>query len=158
MMTHGRSLDRRAVLLTGSLAVGAALTGCVVEQPASSPAAPPPASTGSGNGQQPEPTERPQGGGVKPLAVVNDIAPQGGVVVKDEKVVVTRDAEGTPHAFSAVCTHRGCLVASVEQGTINCPCHGSKFDIATGAPVGGPAKSPLAPVSVELRDGSIFRA
>ncbi|MEV6282775.1 Rieske (2Fe-2S) protein [Kribbella sp. NPDC051770] len=155
--TPGRSLHRRSVLLTGSLAVGAALTGCVVEQPASAPAAPAEPAPIGGD-PQPAPTDQPPGNGPKPLASVDDIAPRGGLIVKDEKVVVTRDAEGTPRAFSAVCTHRGCLVASVEQGTINCPCHGSKFDVATGAPVGGPAKNPLAPVAVELRGGSIFRA
>jgi nitrite reductase/ring-hydroxylating ferredoxin subunit len=35
------------------------------------------------------------------------------------------------------CTHQGYIVASVSGGTINCPCHGSKFSIANGSVVNG---------------------
>jgi Rieske Fe-S protein len=74
----------------------------------------------------------------------------GGVVLDNAKLVVTRDADGQVHGFSAVCTHQGCLVASFSGGTINCPCHGSKFDAGTGAPVAGPANRPLAPIALEV--------
>ncbi|WP_432947723.1 Rieske (2Fe-2S) protein [Kribbella sp. CA-253562] len=80
------------------------------------------------------------------------------MVLNDQKMVLTRDAGGETHAFSAVCTHQGCLVSSVADGTINCKCHGSKFDITSGDPVGGPAKKPLPAVAVEVRDGAIFQA
>ena len=40
---------------------------------------------------------------------------------------------GTFMAFTAVCTHQGCIVGEVKDGTINCPCHGSKFKVADGS-------------------------
>ena len=92
------------------------------------------------------------------LVAVADVTAGGGTVVKDAKVVVTKDQSGQVRAFSAICTHQGCTVASVSGGTINCPCHGSKFDAATGQPVAGPAKSPLPTVAVAVRDGSVVRA
>lgn len=67
----------------------------------------------------------------------------GGVVVADAAVVVTQPAAGTFKAFSAICTHQGCPVTKVENGKILCPCHGSEFDITSGAPTAGPARQPL---------------
>jgi len=92
------------------------------------------------------------------LVAVADVPAGGGTVLKDAKVVVTKDESGQVKAFSAICTHQGCTVASVSGGTINCPCHGSRFDAATGRPVAGPAKSPLPTVAVAVRDGSVVRA
>jgi Rieske Fe-S protein len=68
--------------------------------------------------------------------------------------VLTR--EDKVRGFSAICTHQGCTVASVSGGTINCACHGSKFDAKTGEVVNGPAQLPLEPVDVEERDGAVF--
>ncbi|MEU4394054.1 Rieske (2Fe-2S) protein [Kribbella sp. NPDC023855] len=92
------------------------------------------------------------------LTSAKDVPAGGGVILKDQKIVVTRDDSGAPHAFSAVCTHQGCLVTAVGEGTIDCKCHGSKFDLASGEPVGGPAKKPLPPVAVVERDGGLFQA
>ncbi|MGZ4599559.1 MAG: Rieske (2Fe-2S) protein [Oryzihumus sp.] len=74
----------------------------------------------------------------------------GGKVLADAKVVITQPASGEFKAFSAVCTHQGCIVADVSGGTINCGCHGSQYDIATGAVKRGPATAPLAPKSVKV--------
>ena len=57
-----------------------------------------------------------------------------------------------------MCTHQGCIVDSVSGGTINCPCHGSKFSIANGSVVNGPATSPLAPIGIEVQGTSIVQA
>jgi Rieske Fe-S protein len=89
---------------------------------------------------------------------VADIPAGGGVVLKEQKVVLCKDARGKVSAFSAICTHQGCVVTDVADGTINCPCHGSKFDAASGERVEGPAKKPLPPVTVQQRDGAIFQA
>ena len=62
----------------------------------------------------------------------------GGKIFADQKVVVTQPTSGEFKAFSAVCTHQSCVVADVSGGTINCACHGSKFDITTGAVKNGP--------------------
>ena len=56
------------------------------------------------------------------------------------------------------CTHQGYIVTSVSGGTINCPCHGSKFSITNGSVVTGPAASALAPVSIKVQGTSIVQA
>ena len=65
---------------------------------------------------------------------------------------------GSFQAFTAVCTHQGCTVSAVSGGTINCPCHGSKFSVANGSVVAGPAPAPLAAVSIKVQGTSIVRA
>lgn len=80
----------------------------------------------------------------------------GGVVLGGPHVVVTRDAGGAVHGFSATCTHQGCTVASVRNGVIECPCHGSRFDAATGHVVRGPAQAPLAPVELTVDAGVVY--
>jgi Rieske Fe-S protein len=92
------------------------------------------------------------------LAKVADIPAGGGVILKEQSVVLTKDASGKVCAFSAICTHQGCVVTDVGDGTINCPCHGSKFDATTGERVAGPAKAPLPAVAFKQRDGAIFQA
>ena len=67
----------------------------------------------------------------------------GGTIFADQKVVVTQPTSGDFKAFSAVCTHQNCVVSGVADGTINCACHGSKYDITTGAVKQGPATKPL---------------
>ena len=92
------------------------------------------------------------------LARTADIPVGGGKILTDKKIVITEPQSGTFKAFTAVCTHQGCIVDTVSGGTINCPCHGSKFSIANGSVVNGPAPSPLAPVSIEVQGTSIVQA
>lgn len=111
-------------------------------QPASGhPASPQPAS-----GQPPS------------LALTSDVPVGGGKILADKKIVITQPRAGSFEAFTAVCTHQGCTVSSVSGGTINCPCHGSKFSIANGSVMHGPAASPLAPVSIKVQGTSIVQA
>lgn len=84
--------------------------------------------------------------GVGTTVAKADVPVGGGKIVG--KSVVTQPTAGQFKAFSAVCTHEGCLVSSVENSQILCFCHHSAFDAATGAPVSGPARSPLPPKSV----------
>ena len=58
-------------------------------------------------------------------------------------------------AWSAVCTHQGCLVTEVRDGVIVCPCHASEFDAASGAVLAGPARRPLPEVAVEVRGDDV---
>lgn len=96
------------------------------------------------------------GAGSRRLAAVADVPKGGGVVLGAAEIVLTRSATGDVHAFSAICTHQGCPVNRVAAGTIDCPCHGSRFDAATGAVVSGPAPSPLPVVAITVRAGGIY--
>lgn len=80
----------------------------------------------------------------------------GGVILAAHLVVVTQPSAGEFKAFSAICTHQQCPVTQVSQGEIICPCHGSRFDITTGAPTPeSPAKLPLGPKPVTLAGDTV---
>ena len=68
-----------------------------------------------------------------------------------EPAVIVRDAQGL-YAMTITCTHQGCDVRTSGSGdtaTLDCPCHGSRFD-RNGAVIRGPAEAPLAHFAVEL--------
>ena len=90
------------------------------------------------------------------LGMASAVPVGGGMVYTDAKVVVTQPTKGEYKAFSAVCTHVGCLCNQVANGTINCPCHGSKFKITDGSVVAGPAPAPLAAKTVTVSGGKIL--
>jgi Rieske Fe-S protein len=90
------------------------------------------------------------------LGMASAVPVGGGMVYTDAKVVVTQPSKGEYKAFSAVCTHVGCLCNQVANGTINCPCHGSKFKITDGSVVAGPAPAPLAAKTVTVSGGKIL--
>ncbi|CNG73055.1 Rieske Fe-S protein [Mycobacterium tuberculosis] len=92
------------------------------------------------------------------LASADEIPVGGGTVFEDAEVVVCQPERGRFTAFSAACTHRGCSVGSVSGGTINCPCHGSKFKISDGSVVHPPADRPLDKKDVTVQDGKIMLA
>lgn len=92
------------------------------------------------------------------LASAADVPVGGCFVVSGAKVVVTQPTEGDFKAFTAVCTHQGCLVESSTEGDIPCPCHSSKFALEDGSPISGPASAPLAAVDITVDGDSITRA
>lgn len=68
----------------------------------------------------------------------------------------SNDGSVDVRAFSAICTHEGCVVGwNAEQQRIRCPCHGGVFDV-NGRVVEGPPPAPLYPFDVEVRDGKIL--
>ena len=89
------------------------------------------------------------------LGSAREIPVGGGRIFDTERVVVTQPARGRYLAFSAVCTHVGCLLNVVADGTIDCPCHGSKFSITTGAVVTGPAPRPLPKKRITVVHGTV---
>ncbi|MEV0533452.1 Rieske (2Fe-2S) protein [Kitasatospora sp. NPDC050463] len=79
----------------------------------------------------------------------------GGTVYRDQKIVVTQPTAGEYKAFSAKCTHAGCIVDQVKNQKIQCPCHGSMFAIGDGAVLDGPAPTPLPAYSVAVEGGNL---
>ena len=92
------------------------------------------------------------------IALVSKVPVGGGLILKKQGVVLTQPKKGKIKAFSTTCTHAGCAVTKVADGTINCPCHGSKFDISDGSPVDGPAPSPLEAVDVTVKAKKVYLA
>jgi nitrite reductase/ring-hydroxylating ferredoxin subunit len=126
MPTPAPQLGRRAVVVgAAALGSGLAVAGCA------GAAAPPEPVTG-------------------PIAPTSDVPVGGATIFAVLGVVVTQATAGDFAAFSAVCPHQGCNVASVEGAEIICPCHGSHFGL-DGAVLSGPALEGLAsrPVTVE---------
>ncbi len=93
-----------------------------------------------------------------PLVATSDVPVGGGVVVKDAEVVVTQPSDGDFKCFTAICTHEGCVVGSVEDGQIKCPCHGSAFSVEDGSVIQGPAEDPLDEIQVAVDGGQVTRA
>jgi Rieske Fe-S protein len=136
---HASEMARRALMAgAGVLAASAALVACGgAASRSGSPLTPAGSPTGPSAGE-------PAGTAGGRLANTSDIPVGGGTVIAGKKVVVTQPVPGTFAAFSAICTHQGCTVNKVANGTIDCPCHGSKFAVADGSVVHGPASRPLA--------------
>lgn len=89
------------------------------------------------------------------FATTADIEVGGGSIFADEEVVVTQPTEGEFKGFTSICSHQGCPVTDVSDGTINCDCHGSKYDIATGEVVEGPATFGLAEEAITVTGDQI---
>jgi Rieske Fe-S protein len=85
----------------------------------------------------------------------SEIPVGGGKIFSSDKVVVTQPTAGDFKAFTAVCTHQGCILANVSDGTINCTCHFSKFSIEDGSVVNGPATKALAEKTVTVSGSSL---
>jgi nitrite reductase/ring-hydroxylating ferredoxin subunit len=94
--------------------------------------------------------------GAKALAATSEIPVGSGMIFPGSQVVVTQPTAGEFKAFSAVCTHMGCIVNQISDGTIDCPCHGSQYSITTGDVVTGPAPRPLPAKQIKVSGGSVF--
>ena len=75
----------------------------------------------------------------------------------DETKVSVAAAGGRLYAFDDACTHMGCSLGEgkLEDTTVTCPCHGSQFDVTSGAVVRGPAQRPVRSRSVEVEGNEL---
>jgi Rieske Fe-S protein len=152
--------SRRALLAGVGAACAAALAGCARYDTSKAGVADgaPALSSGPTASSSAGPASPAGSNGAPVLASTADIPVGGGKILADKKIVITQPRAGSFDAFTAVCTHQGCIVGTVSGGTINCPCHGSKFNIANGSVVNGPATSALAPVKIQVEGNSIVAA
>jgi Rieske Fe-S protein len=134
----GPTIDRRLLLQATTVAAAAGLVAACGSTDQSAPAS--------------------QGSAGTALVAVADVPVGGGVVIAEPPVVVTQPSEGDLKAFTAICTHQGCLVSEVVDQEIVCRCHGSTFSIVDGAVIQGPADVGLTPEAISIRDGSVTLA
>jgi len=145
----------RGIAVAGAVGLGGAvLAGCGSDGDGARNTTTGPA---NGNGSSADGGEGGGGGTGAALASTADIPEGGGTIFADEKVVVTQPTAGEFLGFSAVCTHQACTLATVEGGTINCPCHGSRFSIEDGSVQNGPATRPLPKVNVKVEADQVVR-
>jgi Rieske Fe-S protein len=90
-----------------------------------------------------------------PLTSAADVPVAGGLIFPEQQVVVTQPTEGEFKCFTAVCTHQGCIVSSVQAGGIRCECHGSVFSIEDGSAVNPPATVGLDEVEITVEGDEI---
>ncbi len=148
---------RQALVSTGiSLAAGT-IAGCATYGKPPAAPAPAPAAEPAAPAPAPGPAAAPEGAAVSAQAIARtaDVPVGSGVIVDD--VVITQPAQGTFNGFSAICTHAGCTVAEVVGASINCPCHGSSFNL-DGTVAKGPAERPLDAKGIVVQGDSIALA
>ncbi|HEX2176715.1 MAG TPA: Rieske (2Fe-2S) protein [Nocardioidaceae bacterium] len=148
-------LDRRTMLrgvaVTGALGASASLlSACGGDSGGEETGSASASDSGSGSGSGSQAAS-------KELASTSEVPVGGGMVFKEQKVVVTQPTKGDFQAFSATCTHQGCTVGDVTGGTINCPCHGSKFNL-DGTVANGPAAKPLPKENIRVQGNNIVLA
>jgi nitrite reductase/ring-hydroxylating ferredoxin subunit len=146
MEPHDRPTDtlpisRRTVIMNAGLAAAAlaGLSSCT--NYGTGPISEPSAAATSG---------APTGGAGNGLtATAADIPVGSGKIFPDAETVITQPKAGDFKAFSSICTHQACPVATVTD-TINCDCHGSKYSITDGSVINPPAPQPLPPKTIRV--------
>ncbi|MFI8100017.1 Rieske (2Fe-2S) protein [Streptomyces sp. NPDC086023] len=131
-----RTVLKGAAALAGAAAAGISLAAC---------------STEAGSTVDAEkPSEPLDLGGAEAVPV------GGAKLFREQRLLVSQPSAGQYRAFSAKCTHAGCILDKIENGEGNCPCHMSRFDVATGKVLSGPAPSPLPEIPVKVEGGKII--
>ena len=154
----------RAAGLLGLTGAGAAALSACAEASGGSPSAAPTASETSAP-TTPSPTadtisptpsastaEAPKG----PSVATSKVPVGGGVILEDADYVITQPSKGQYKAFSKICTHQGCPVASVSDGVIHCNCHGSEYSIKDGSVTNPPAPKPLAEAKASVFEDKVY--
>jgi 3-phenylpropionate/trans-cinnamate dioxygenase ferredoxin subunit len=81
------------------------------------------------------------------------------VVVDDLPIAIVR-SQGRLYAIEDVCSHENVALSEgdVEDGTIECWLHGSRFDLASGRAIGPPATQPVPVYPVKVEDDDVYVA
>jgi len=94
------------------------------------------------------------------VCAVDEIAPGTAVSadIEGTEVAVVHAGDGNVYAIRDECSHASVALSEgeIEDCTLECWLHGSRFDLRTGDPTGLPATEPVPVYPVEIRDGFIF--
>ena len=155
-------MERRAVLTSGAVIAGAGiaavtLAACGDNSGSAAASASAPAPEGSASAA----SAGSASSGAK-IAMASDV-PVGSIFAFEDPqggpAFLLQPAAGTFLAYSGICTHNGCTVGYDEAAAeFACPCHGARFEVATGEPVQGPAQQPLAKIAVVESGGTVSYA
>ncbi|MEU8529744.1 MULTISPECIES: Rieske (2Fe-2S) protein [Streptomyces] len=134
----GQTPARRTVLKGAALAgtAGLGVAACSTESKL-------------GHAQTPTPTAPVE------LGAPEEVPVGGAKLYREQRLLVHCPAKGRYKAFSAQCTHAGCVLDKIEDNEGNCPCHGSRFDVTDGKALKGPATNPLPAVPVRVVGGKL---
>ena len=74
-----------------------------------------------------------------------------------ETKIAVANVGGTFYAFGDTCTHLQCSLSEgdLKETTVTCRCHGSEFDVTSGAVLQGPAHEPVETYETRVEDGSL---
>ncbi|MGI9135472.1 MAG: Rieske (2Fe-2S) protein [Candidatus Nanopelagicales bacterium] len=155
-------MERRAVLTSGAVIAGAGIAAVTLAacsgnsasgDEAASAAAPAGSAPAASSGSASSGAQIAQAADVPVGSVFAFQDPQGG------PAFLLQPAAGTYLAYSGICTHNGCTVGYDEAAAeFACPCHGARFEVATGEPVQGPAQKPLTKIAVVESGGVVSYA
>jgi cytochrome b6-f complex iron-sulfur subunit len=98
-------------------------------------------------------------GGPTEVGAVNDYPLNSGTIasVNGKPVIIVNTKTGGLKAFSAICTHLGCIVGWAQRKSIiACPCHEGLFNPTNGAVISGPPPAPLTQYELVVKDGKVF--
>ena len=93
------------------------------------------------------------------VADVNDIPPGKGVVLEiDGRRIAVFNVEGVFYAIDSVCTHRGGPLdeGKLRGAIVNCPWHGSQFDVMSGQAVSPPASISVARYPAKVEEDAVW--
>lgn len=108
------------------------------------------------------PSKRSAAGGAGGRLLVGttaDIGPgQGKVVALGAKPIIVVNGPKGIRAFSAVCTHLGCIVGydATKSPDIVSPCHDGHFDAVNGRVISGPPPLPLKEYPIAIEKDQIY--
>jgi Rieske Fe-S protein len=161
--TTRRTILRAAGLIGLTGAGASALGACADASSGSPPATPAAAETSTPTSPSPTAaatTSEPSASTAKapdgPSVATSKVPVGGGVILENADYVVTQPSKGEYKAFSKICTHQGCPVASVGDGVIHCNCHGSEYSIEDGSVTNPPATKGLAEAKTTIFEKKVY--
>jgi 3-phenylpropionate/trans-cinnamate dioxygenase ferredoxin subunit len=80
------------------------------------------------------------------------------VTIDDVPIALVKDSHGVLHALGDTCSHGEISLSEgfVEDDTLECWAHGSKFDLGTGKPRNFPAFEPVPVYKVTVKEGDVY--